>query len=143
MAQITDITLSSLFFFEGKSSDASGNDSLRLDGFMLDKDVNGKKIHVTLDFQLTSLKISLLSFRYYLTYSYTDEEDASHLKAAVILAHAVPYVRELIANITMRSSGKPICLSTINTNNLYKDFLDRERQQAEQQQAEQNQPNIR
>lgn len=134
MAQITDVTLSSLFFIEGKPSDASVNDSLRLDGFMLDKDQNGKTLHVTLDFQLTSLKISLLSLRYCLTYSYTDDEDASHLKTAVILAHAVPYVRELIADITMRSSGAPIHLGTINTNDLYKDFLDRQQQQAEQNQ---------
>ena len=130
MAVITNMTLSNIIFIEGKPEASDKNDVLRLEGFKREKIEENKTLHVTLDFQLISPKLSLLSLRYCLDYSYIDDEDLSHLKAAVILAHAIPLVRELVANITMRTQGKIIYLGTINTNDLYQDYLERQKKQA-------------
>ncbi len=129
MATLTNMTLSNIIFLEGKPEASDKNDILRLEGFKLEKNEENKALRVTLDFHLISPKISLLSVRYCLDYSYADDEDLSHLKAAVILAHAVPLVRELVANITMRTKGKIIYLGTINTNDLYKDYQERQKKQ--------------
>ena len=130
MAVITNMTLSNIIFIEGKPEASDKNDVLRLEGFKREKKEESKTLRVTLNFQLISPKLSLLSLRYCLDYSYTDDEDLSHLKAAVILAHAIPLVRELVANITMRTQGKIIYLGTINTNDLYQDYLERQKKQA-------------
>ena len=130
MAVITNMTLSNIIFIEGKPESSDKNDVLRLEGFKPEKNEGSKTLHVTLDFQLISPKISLLSLRYCLDYSYIDDEDFCHLKAAVILAHAIPLVRELVANITMRTQGKIIYLGTINTNDLYQDYQKRLKKQA-------------
>ena len=131
MAVITNMTLSNIIFIEGKPEASNGNDVLRLEGFKLEKKEGSKTLHVTLDFQLISPKISLFSLRYCFDYSYIDDEDLSHLKAAVSIAHAIPLVRELVANITMRTQGKIIYLDTINTKNLYQDYQERQKKQAQ------------
>lgn len=55
---------------------------------------------------------------------YTDNElkNFEVLKEIVILAHIIPYFRELISSITMRSVFPPLWLQTINTHAMFEKY---------------------
>lgn len=55
-----------------------------------------------------------------ITYELSSKKDKDLLKDHVIISHAVPYLRELVSNLTMRSVFPPLWLAPVNTQELLK-----------------------
>jgi len=47
------------------------------------------------------------------------------LKDAVIVSHVIPYFREQVSNITMRSPYPPLWFQTVNTHGLYEQYFNK------------------
>ena len=54
-----------------------------------------------------------------------DQDGTDLLKDHIIIAHAVPYLREFVYNMTMRSAKPALLLSPINTPDLLRKYLEK------------------
>ena len=61
---------------------------------------------------------------YHMRYS-GDAEGRMRLKEHIVVAHAIPYLREFVANLTMRSELPVLMMDPVNAVNLFNDFSSR------------------
>lgn len=70
---------------------------------------------------------------YLVNYTADTEEQFSVLQDKVIVSHIIPYLRELIAGLTMRSNSKVINIPPTNTNLLLKAYNEKQGDQQAQE----------
>ena len=115
--------MSNVMFFDADLPAPTDDVSLSLKNYKQEEDTANHTLHIMLNFQVTSSSLKLFLLCYQLDYSYSDNDDRKPLTPPVILAHAIPFVRELVANLTIRTRNSSILLPPVNTYNLFKDYL--------------------
>lgn len=86
------------------------------------KDGDGFDIIVFLEFDLmfeVKDPVFDLNCRLGLYYKAASQQDLDTLKDHIIVAHAIPYLREFVANLTMRTPLSPLYLSPVNAHELW------------------------
>lgn len=66
---------------------------------------------------------------YQIIYSAQQEIDFEVIKDHIAIAHIIPHLRELVANLTTRADYKPLILPPLNTLNLYNQYLESKNKQ--------------
>lgn len=74
----------------------------------------------------------ILTGSYCITYSSENVEDLSEekLKDPIIIAHVIPYFRELVSSLTMRSNYPPLYFGAVNTFDLWGRFLEKQKKES-------------
>lgn len=80
-----------------------------------------------------------LSCTYVAIYTGDTVEDFNILKDKIVVSHIIPYLREFIAGLTMRSVLPPLTIPPINTAMLLDDYETRKKAQQQQQKDQQAQ----
>lgn len=61
---------------------------------------------------------------YEIVYAAQDKDSFKVIKDHIAIAHAIPYLRELVASMTMRAGYQPLILPPLNTQDLHTKYIE-------------------
>lgn len=76
---------------------------------------------------MSKVRRPVMAFQCSFLLTYTgDEEGRKRLKEHIVVAHAIPYLREFVSNITMRAAMPTLTLEPVNAPLLWEQYQERQ-----------------
>ncbi len=126
MLNLESALLISCAFEQKPQKDPQRFYNLSLEGYApVEKETeDGFQYSAMLTFNLMKgVRHPLMKFKcsFLLTYN-GKKEDRAKLKEHIVVAHAIPYLREFVSNVTMRSGIPPLMIAPVNAPRLWQDY---------------------